>query len=92
MLGLDAQCRSIMLPSKGGDVMASKLSEKFRFAIKTHTLRQYRLAQQAGIEPTVLSKWICGIQQPRQDDPRLSTLAQILGLPKEAIFSDKGGD
>lgn len=63
-------------------------SQSFLIALKLNKLRQYKLAQKVGINPGLLSKWVCKIQTPRKTDPRLIRLGRILGLEKKEIFEE----
>lgn len=68
----------------------SKLSKKLISAIKLTDERQYRLAQKAGFaNPDMLSKFVCGIQEPKVGDPRILSLGQILGVPEGQLFEEE---
>ncbi len=64
------------------------ISEKFRIALKTSPVRMYRLAQQAGLHPSSLSKFVNGIAPVKVDDPRLLRLGALLGLRPEELFEE----
>ncbi len=70
------------------------LSEKLRVAIKTSRERQYRLAQRAQVDPTVLSAWINGVRAPRQGDQRVVAIGRLVGVPADQCFDidPKNGD
>lgn len=65
-----------------------KISKKLVEKIKLAPERQYRIAQKAGIHPSTLSKLICGIEQPREQDPRVLKIGKVLGISKEEVFED----
>jgi hypothetical protein len=62
------------------------VSQKLRAAIKLGDTPAYKLAQQAGLNPSTLSKLICGIEQPKPGDPRVISVGRILGLEPEECF------
>jgi transcriptional regulator with XRE-family HTH domain len=62
------------------------VSARFRAAVKLGPLRAYQVAQRAGINPSVLSRLMCGIEQPRPADPRILAVAQVLGLEPADCF------
>lgn len=66
-----------------------KLSKKLIIAIKLGSDRQYRLAQKAGMCPTTLSKFVCGIEQPKKGDPRILRLGKILKISEEELFEEE---
>ncbi|MCH7747546.1 MAG: helix-turn-helix transcriptional regulator [Acidobacteria bacterium] len=63
------------------------VSERLRVAIKTSPERQYRLAHQIEVHPSVLSHWLNGITDPRVGDPRIIALGQLVGVPAAECFN-----
>lgn len=63
-----------------------QFTEKALIRIKLHNLPQYVIAQKVGLSPDLLSKWMTGQKNPPFDDPRLKSIAEILGLPFEEIL------
>ena len=66
-----------------------QLSTKFRTALKLSPVRMYRLAQQAGLHPSSLSKLLNGIAPAKAKDPRLLRLGTLLGLGAEELFEER---
>lgn len=62
------------------------LSEKLRIAIKMSPERQYRLAHQIEVHPSVLSCWLNGIVDPRVGDPRVVALGRLVGVRAGECF------
>ncbi len=62
------------------------ISKKLRAAIKLGEEPAYRIAQQAGLNPSTLSKLICGIEQPKPNDPRVLSVGKVLGLSPDECF------
>ena len=54
--------------------------------LKLHALPAYKIAHKAGIHPSTLSQLINGIEIIRENDPRILTVAKILGLRKDEVF------
>ncbi len=65
-----------------------KVSRVFLINLKLHREPAYRLAQQAGIDPTVLSKLINGAEPLRPNDDRILRVGKILGLSSDEVFSN----
>ncbi len=65
-----------------------QLSEKFRIALKSSPVRMYRLAQQAGLHPSTLSKFLNGIAPVKAEDPRLLRLGVLLGLRPDELLEE----
>ncbi len=68
-----------------------KVSRVFLINLKLHKEPAYRLAQQAGIDPTVLSKLINGAEPLRPDDDRILRIGKILGLKPDEVFDSECG-
>ncbi len=62
------------------------VSEKLRAAIKLNSIPAYKIAQKAGIDPSVLSKLICGIVKVKNGDPRVIAVGRVLGIPLSECF------
>ena len=65
-----------------------KVSRVFLINLKLHKEPAYRLAQQAGVDPTALSKLINGAEPLRPDDDRILRVGKILGLSSDEVFSN----
>ena len=63
------------------------LSNKLRIAVKMSPQRQYRLAHQIEVHPSVLSAWVNGITDPRPGDPRIVELGRLLDVPADECFN-----
>jgi transcriptional regulator with XRE-family HTH domain len=57
-------------------------------AVKLADRPAWRIAVEAGISPTTLSRLISGSLRPRPNDPRLLRVAEILGVPKDRVFAE----
>jgi len=66
-----------------------KLSETFIIRLKLHSEPAYRIAQQAGVNPTTLSKLINGAEPVRPADDRILRVAKILGLEPDEVFDSR---
>ena len=64
----------------------AEISREFLIELKLHRLPAYRIAQQAGVNPTTLSRLINGIDLVRQGDERIIRVAEVLGLNAEEAF------
>jgi hypothetical protein len=63
-----------------------KVSRKFIEALKLGDQRSYKIAWQAGLSPSTLSKLVNGIEKVKPNDPRVISAGRILGLkPNECI-------
>ena len=63
------------------------ITDKLRIAVKTSPTRQYRLAHEIDVHPSVLSSWLNGIVYPRADDPRIVKLGRLVGVPPDECFN-----
>ena len=66
-----------------------KVSQTFIIRLKLHSDPAYRIAQQADVNPTTLSKLINGAEPIRPDDDRILRVGRILGLEPEEVFEPK---
>jgi len=64
------------------------ISIKLKAAIKLNDKRQYQIAHEAGLNPSTLSKIICGIERVKEGDPRVLSVAKVLGLKQEECFEN----
>ena len=64
------------------------VSQKFIIAIKLSSEPAYKIAWEAGVNPTILSKLINGIERPRPNDQRVINVGRILGIPKNECFQE----
>lgn len=62
------------------------VSQKLRVAIKLNEEPAYKLAQKAGLDPSTLSKLICGIIQVKPNDPRIIAVGRVVGLSEKECF------
>ena len=65
------------------------ISRQFISAIKLSPKRAYRIAQEAGIHPSALSKIINGIERARPNDPRVLAVAAVMGLDARECFAEE---
>ena len=65
------------------------ISRRFLVELKLHPEPAYRIAQQAGINPTTLSKLINGAEPIRPADERILRVGRIIGLAPEEVFDSK---
>ena len=66
------------------------VSRKLIEAVKLSSERAYRIAQQAEIHPSTLSRILNGIDNVRSGDPRVVRIAEIVGIKPEEAFADEG--
>ncbi len=57
------------------------VSKKLIAAVKLSPEPAYKIAWAAGVNPTMLSKLINGIERPKPNDPRVVAVGQILDIP-----------
>ncbi len=62
------------------------VSRRFVEAVKLAPRRAYKIAQEAGLHPSTLSKILNGIDPVRPNDPRVIAVANVLGLPPWECF------
>lgn len=68
------------------------VSNKLKVAVKLSDSRGYQIAHEAGIDPSTLSKLICGIIMPQINDQRVISVGQVLGLKPEECFETGRND
>jgi hypothetical protein len=74
-----------------------RLTKGFLIALRLHAWPQYRIAIEAGLVPSLLSKLLHGAEDIKPHDPRIARIGKILGLkPHECFndseFEDRGSD
>ena len=67
-----------------------KVSKRFRAELKTYNLPAYRVAQLAGVNPSTLSKLVCGIERVQSGDDRITRVAKIIGMDPREAFEEIG--
>ena len=65
------------------------VSQDLKIAVKLSPLRAYQIAHLAGIHPSTLSKLLCGIEIPRENDKRVISIGKIVGLSSKDCFVSK---
>ena len=67
-----------------------EVSRELKIRLKLDHEPAYKIAQQAGVNPSKLSKLVNGIERLRPGDDRIVRVARILGLtPERAFASDR---
>lgn len=61
------------------------ISKKLRDAIKLNA-PAYRIANEAGLHHSTLSRLLCGIDKVKPNDPRIVAVGKVLGLSAEECF------
>ncbi len=62
------------------------VSKELKIALKLGDEPMYRIAQKAGLNPSVLSKLLCGITEVKENDSRILAVGRVLGIPPEDCF------
>ena len=62
------------------------ISQKLIAAIKLSPKRAYKIAWEANVNPTVLSKLINGIERPKPHDKRIINVGKVLGIPEDEFL------
>ena len=65
-----------------------RISDKLRIKIKVNNIPAYRIAQLAGMDPSTLSKLLCGISRIKPNDPRVLAIGKVLGIPENECFQE----
>ena len=68
------------------------VSQKFITAIKLSPEPAYKIAWKAGVNPTMLSKLINGIERPKPNDPRIISVGEVLCLSADECFQETIGE
>jgi hypothetical protein len=63
-----------------------RLSRAFVIAVKLADRPAYRIALDADLHPTTLSRLLHGAEPLRPNDPRVLRVAKILGLDTQTVF------
>ena len=64
------------------------ISQKLKAAVKLSDLPAYKIAQQANLDPSTLSKLICGITKIKPQDHRVIAVGHVLGIPPDECFQE----
>jgi hypothetical protein len=62
------------------------ISNKLKARIKLSPIPAYKIAQEAGLDPSTLSKMVCGIIKVGPDDKRVIKIGKILGINASECF------
>jgi hypothetical protein len=63
-----------------------RISREFKVRLKLNEQPAYKIAYQAGVNPTTLSKLVNGIEPLKPNDERIGRIATVLGMdPMEAF-------
>ena len=62
------------------------ISKKLIASIKLSSMPAYKIAQEAGLDPSTLSKMVCGIIKIKPGDNRTVRVGQILGVQPDKCF------
>jgi hypothetical protein len=65
------------------------VSQKLIVAIKLSSKPAYKIAWSTGINPTMLSRLINGIEKPKPNDPRVLAIGKVLGIPENDCFQEE---
>jgi hypothetical protein len=65
------------------------VSNKLKAALKLGNEPSYKIAHKAGINPSTLSKLVCGIIKVQHGDSRVLKVGKVLGIKPEECF-EKG--
>lgn len=66
------------------------LSEKFIIALKLDPRPQYKIAWEAGLNPTTLSQLLTGYARIKRNDPRIIAVGKVIGVKERECFSHGG--
>ena len=70
----------------------ARLSRQFIERLKLGGRPQYRVAWDAGVNPTILSKIVTGIVRVDRHDSRVIAVGNVLGLTPEECFRSDASD
>jgi hypothetical protein len=65
------------------------VSQKLKAAIKLGDAPAYKIAHRAGLDPSTLSKLICGIVKVKKGDKRVIKVGEVLGLSPKECFQEE---
>ena len=63
-----------------------KVSDNFKAKLWFDERKQWKIAVEAGVNPSVLSRIVCGHEKLRPFDARVIRVGQILGLSENVCF------
>ncbi len=63
-----------------------KVSREFKARLKLADEPAYKIANQAGVNPTTLSKLVNGIEPVKPNDERIGRVAALLGMSANEAF------
>ncbi len=63
-----------------------KISREFKARLKLADQPAYKIANQAGVNPTTLSKLVNGIEPVKPQDERIGRVAAVLGMAASEAF------
>lgn len=64
------------------------VSQKLIAALKLNSTPAYKIAWSAGVNPTMLSKLINGIERPKPNDQRVIAVGRVLNIPPNECFQE----
>ena len=64
------------------------ISNKLIQLVRLSPKRAYKIAHEAGIHPSTMSKLLNGIEQIKPKDPRVIAVGRVLGIPPEECFAE----
>ena len=64
------------------------LSKEFIAAVKLNRKPQYKIAWEAGVNPTVLSQILIGYIKQKTNDERVIAIGRVIGLEPDQCFSE----
>jgi hypothetical protein len=68
------------------------VSQKLKAAVKLSEKRAYKIAQEAGLHPSTLSRLINDIEIAKIGDPRVLQIGRVVGVPVEECFQVEGDE
>lgn len=66
-----------------------KISKKLFQKVKLSPMRQYKIANLAGLTSSTLSRLLCGIDRVKNNDSRILSVGKVLGLSPKECFEDE---
>jgi hypothetical protein len=68
------------------------VSQKLKNAVRLHRMKAYEIAHEAGLHPSTLSRLLCGIEIPRENDQRVIRIGRVVGVADLDCFEQGGGE